>query len=801
MKKEILSKLMKLGNPKADKYLAKFGSEIEKQIRKSKSNEEVLTQLGLIEEFEYKIPLIVVRITKYVLKNPIKAKTFNPKFGRFRGKTPQDVLLKLITLLSYIRYIQPKEILSLTEDLIKSNEEEVKNKTKELIKHIAEYNLQALKNIGYAPQQKVLEHISSWTDKKKLENFEFVEIVTRELLSPEAESTEWVKEDTLTFSTGSVVANDELKKIRRKTIDILGRLFNLTKDPRIQTKIVVTLEEAGRTPMSSLYSDALKEMVAEDGKYLVEIYKNMIFDPKGKIIGILPVIAEIDERLHYFQKHSVLKSPEAEALKKDIASNEFYSLFRVLAGNDILYREQEGWDTAENKRSQAIDNYISLITELNLENWETQLNEIASYKGIVNDWQFGHLRLFIRKFSQQKPELASMLLENALGGNKPLKQFTSDFLEGFRKQRNFELWDKFVNQITSLKEPVLTSAIPYSIIPEQGANLDKSTRQEDLDLLSEIIGKHKKFTYLKRDKGNFMLRHALINVLISTYRKKPKFIEKLIIEEFRSNPDSKRIYFSEIATGLWRKAIDFNGWSKADINFLKKELIEVNDLDWHIQQILLDMGEKDLSLILDVFMGRIKKNEETKSKKRDFEDYTRYESIPYHFNEKLSAFMSGHPKSKSIISKWFEKATESWSIYNWDVSHFLERVGISRNEVLMPLIKTGTEKNLKKAANLMSSIDGGDPDLCMEIIRRTDNKKIYSKIYSLLYSTGIVSGEDGLARAYESKAKNLEKYKRDKSPRVRKFVEDMIKSFTESAQLEYKRSKEEKQLRKIEFEG
>lgn len=799
--KNILATYASLNTKEADAFLKKTALKIKEEVWGEDKNEEIIKQLELLEEFAYKVPDIVVEIIELIIKKPLKPTLFKTKMGNFKGKRDKDVILKSISLLSHIRYISSDGVLLLLEELFRHSEPEVISKSKDLLKHLSEYNLQALRKIGYAAQDKVLGHISPWPSKKKLANFDYIEVVTRELLSSSAESTQWTKEDTLTFSTGAVVPSDALKKIRRETIDLLASLFKKTKEASIKIKIVNLLEEAGRTPGSVLCGDDLGAMIAEDGKYLIAIYRDMIFDKKGKMVGILPVIAEIDERLHYFQKHSLLKSPEAEALKNDIASNEFYSLFRVLAGNDILYREQEGWDIGENKRSQAIDNHISSITESNLEKWETQLNEIASYKGVINDWQYGHFKLFLRKFSQYKPELASILLREALEEDRPLKQFTVDFLEGFRKLSNFDLWDRFTDQVISLKDPILTSAIAYSLIPEQGAELGRSTRQRDLDLLNEIINKHKRFTYLKHNKGNFNLRHAIINALIANYRRKPILVEKLIVKEFKSNSDSKRIYFSEITTGLWRKVIDFNNWSKAGINFIKKELIEVADLDWHIQQILLDMGEQDLNLILDVFMGRIKKNDETKSKRRNFEDYTRYEAIPYHFNEKLSSFIKDHPKSKKIISKWFEKATVNWSTYNWDVSHFLERVGISRKEVLMPLIKTGTDTNLKKAANLMTSLDGGDPELCMEIVRRTDNKKIHSKVYSLLYSTGVVSGEDGLARAYEAKAKNLEKYNKDKSTRVRKFVEEMTKSFTASAELEYKRAQEEKQLRKIEFGG
>jgi len=70
-----------------------------------------------------------------------------------------------------------------------------------------------------------------------------------------------------------------------------------------------------------------------------------------------------------------------------------------------------------------------------------------------------------------------------------------------------------------------------------------------------------------------------------------------------------------------------------------------------------------------------------------------------------------------------------------------------------------------------------------------------------MYATGVVSGEYGIAGAYEKKAEKLKKYVADESERVRIFVNRMIKSFQESAKRERQRADEEKQLRRIEFKG
>ena len=119
----------------------------------------------------------------------------------------------------------------------------------------------------------------------------------------------------------------------------------------------------------------------------------------------------------------------------------------------------------------------------------------------------------------------------------------------------------------------------------------------------------------------------------------------------------------------------------------------------------------------------------------------------------------------------------------------------------MSLIEKGDDSSLKKAAIAMRSIEGSNLGLSIEIARRTGNEDILNMVDTNIYATGVVSGEYGIAIAYENKAKELEKYKNDTNDRVQKFVERMIRSLNENATRERQRADEVKQLRRIEYEG
>ena len=89
----------------------------------------------------------------------------------------------------------------------------------------------------------------------------------------------------------------------------------------------------------------------------------------------------------------------------------------------------------------------------------------------------------------------------------------------------------------------------------------------------------------------------------------------------------------------------------------------------------------------------------------------------------------------------------------------------------------------------------------MKIVGLTDNKNVLGHVRSLLSATGVVSGEDGIARAYESKATVMKEYFDNENPRIKKFAKEMHDNFLEGAKADLKRVAERKQLRKIEFEG
>lgn len=800
--KKLLATYMSLDSKNANEYLSKLAVELKNEITESENNDEIQEYLDLLESFVYKVPKITIEIVRVVLnKKPNQPPIHKTPLGNYRGKSYKNLIVKCIEILRHIRYIAPNEVLELSTGLSSNEDTDIKNEALELVKKFSQYdyNLLTKSKLGYAPQRTVLDYIAAWPSEQSIENLDFVETATKELLSSSVEGTEMTDEKTLTIRFAAVDPTNFLKKIRRDTIDYICRLYEHTDNPKNRLRLVNILNEVTSTPSNVAYGDNIVQMIKDDLNYLVEKYQQIIFGDSGDIIANLGVVKEIEERLYWIHKWGERDTKDADALREQILRNTQYKLFRLLIGRAIVEQEDD-WRAAEEKRDQEIDSTISSIEESRYLDWFINLNTIASVTDIVADWEFGPFKSFIEKLSRQKPILAKKILAHAFEQNGPLLQFVGSFLNGFRTGNHFTQWDEFVDVIIAKQSSGLVKKIVYSLHLPLGVNPKESLRDADIATLHEIVSHEKRFSFVQTDDRE--LHHALFNTLCRDYERDPKIFEKLMWDEIKNNPGFAELYLSEMQFILWKNWIPFDKLSKSIVDFFIEKIVTTRDLDWHIQGLLLAIGKREgLKSIMDVFEKRILFEVKNKESRKSWLNSDRYDAVPNHFNPDLREFISSHPDYLKIAGELASKMTTDWSIYNWNIGEFFQEIGRNFDEIVMALIQKGDDENLMRAARALFSISGADFKLCIEIVRRTQNEGILNEVRSAMYGTGVVSGEYGLSNAYVAKASALEKYKEDQSDQVKDFVQQMIVSFTDRAAAERKRADEEIQLRKIEFEG
>lgn len=803
--KNILLSYLNLKGKKADVFLVGVAREIVDAIKKAKTNEEIIEELVLLDEFVYRVPEQAIQAISIIRKYPITAQIVKNILGEHEGKSHSEIVVKSIGLLEKIRYIKPDEVLPMLADLIQSDDRNIKQESLRVLRAFSryDYNLLTKTKIGYGAQRKALDFILTWSDDDKLVNLDFIEVVGEAILSSSIEGTSSPSVDTLTMHFGVVNPTDFLKKMRREVIDMVERLFRKAQDEVTQLKFLGILEEASRTPSNVAYGDKVKAMVSEDGKYILEFFNRILFDEKGELIARPAIILEIDRRLYWFPRWGITTKEEAKKLRDLIHSDRFYGLFRLLVGEDGSYGDDDDWQSSKQERSKQVDELVQRVSAEPLTNWINDLVRIASEVGPIEEYHFAYFRVFLRKLSAVKSDYGNDLIQVALYVDSALRQFMACILDGLRDAQRTDLWDNAVAAIAKESDASLAPAICFSLnYDREDVNLENVIREEDLDILDAIVHRTIPFGFLATSEvPAFQLHYSLINALARNYKRDPDRLESLIVSEITGNPNFRNIFASELSLGIWKGWVDYSTFSKESKALFVDWIIELPDLDWQSQIFLIGLAKADPHIITDVFWGRIERDAKRKKDHKNMFGIDRYEPIPYHFNPELQKCIVENPDFLTLVQPWLKHLTEKWSPYNWNIGQFLERSGLSLHNVIHSIIAKGDDASLAKAANLMSPLNGTNIDLCVEIAAKTDNKKIINHVGGLLFSTGVVSGEDGISRTYESRAQEMGKYLESDNPRIKKFAESVIHDLKERAAKERVSAVEEKALRQIEFEG
>ncbi|HUS48577.1 MAG TPA: hypothetical protein VMZ91_00290, partial [Candidatus Paceibacterota bacterium] len=695
MDRKILSKLIDLKSKKANEYLSKYANKIQREILRSKDNDEIFKNLQLLGEFVYKVPTQALDIIRMVIKDKKSNKVKIYK-GRFLEKDYKDLILECIDLLNKIRFIKPSEVLTLLSFLHTYEDNRVRGEVDKTLERLIKYDLQVLNKVWYAVQRKILDTVLNWEKTKKIKNIEIIKIIAKELLDSSFEGVGMKDFKTMVFKSGTLKPDDSLKKIRKETMGLLVLLFNEVKDIKTKISLLQVLNYASQSP-HTLYGDDVIAMLIENIKYLVNIYDKIIFNSKDKIITELPIVQEIEHQLIWFNKNYKDKIPEITLLLNKIKKDSFYSFYRILVG--------DYWDTYEEEKEEGGKDRLKLILKEikkgNVKKWIGKLNLIASYKNIVDEWKFQLFSDLLIRLAKEKPNLSGIILSDALVYGKSLKRFIWQFLFGFRQGNHLKLWDEFVEKIIINRDIELLISIASSI------NLE-SARKKDIELLSRIIKRDKPFKFLNKSDKKLLvqLNSILMRALTNLYDKGKKKIEELIVYMIKQEENEQNLwlYVEILGFPTRNEKINFSDWSEENIKIILDMLVAVKNLDYNAQILLLSIAKKHFTSAMEVFVKRIKKRDEITTEK--WISSTIYNVIPYHFENAFRVYLRENKQYPKIVRRWIEDMTPKSSMYNLELAQLLRKIGgESSREILLQLIKKGKYENLKKAVDLLWGLE------------------------------------------------------------------------------------------------
>lgn len=786
-----------------------FGQDFLAEVTSAKDNDSLYEYLEILEQFGSWKPQETVAIVRAILfSKPAMEKIERSRFGRrvFYGKGNLEIRLKCLKVLSRIRYLQPDDFLEIVQKMSVPQEDDVVRKeVLEAIKKFAEYDLNVLQKIGYRPHRHILDFMLAWNEKERIRSLDFVEVACKELLATSAEGRAATTPDTLTVSFGAVQPTDFLKKIRRDTVDFLISIYSTLTNERDLLRVVKTIHRAFELPHNVKYSDDLEDMVMDDVQHLIPTWSKLLFDENGCLTCHLSIAEEIHEQLARHKRGERYFTDDARFLLQRLLANKLYQKAFLLAGNDFTRGVENDFKDDEEAREQIIDAAVAGLSNENIQAWIEDLNAIARSYGVIETWQYQPFSRFLQKMAKNHPELAQIVVQDALLHEMPLARFCADFLHGFRRANRMDIWDSVIPQMVAKKDIEHVKSICWALMIDRDLDVKEHARPKDIQLLGRIAQRIGDFDFPKEQlEKDYNYHHVLVNALTRNLAASPEILGKLLIDEIIAHPEISPLFVRELHAALirdWLKLADISDELRLKI---LNWLVTVPNLDWDAQEIAVQITDNNAKTLLEFFLARIEhevnlKEDENIEDSEVFEPI-RYEAIPYHFNPGFQGIMENEADLRIILKSWLEKMTDDWSVYNYCVSKLLGHTGKGFHVILQGLLDGG-DVNIGRAVNLISGFDRSDFDTVLMIAQHTENDEILSRLSGMLTSTGVVSGEDGIAKVFEKRAVKLMEFANDPNEKFRNFATEGAKMLKQMANHEYVDAAERKEVMKIKFES
>lgn len=786
MDSETKHKILKqLSHTKGDKAMATILKEFEK-TKAALENEtgyyrlkEVLAELAI---YAFRIPQETIYVLTGLLdrvSNGLFIK-LDRDYSYLDASEAQIRLgVKATEILERIRYYDLPKILNVLLGASESEFESIRKRARDALQKCAKYDVDIFYSgenragFGYGPQMDVIKFLESWSDNVKDTPLDALLILADEILSPTIEGTSWDYE-TVTWSTGTVPVNDDLKAIRTRTLEYIFGQYNLELPEASRRQIISAAFAATEFPRGEL-SPELQSIIEADTLMVFDWIKSIIPNET------YPVLQNLEHSVYWRFYHGITEAIKASALdiRDLLATDSEYQIYRDLIGFESIF---EDWETSRSKerdfakieaeRKAAAEKYIESIRDETWPVWrerilkfsETRSNDMATFPLFYE---------FLHNLAVAHPEFALELVRDF-----------GDNIELFK----IPLFKGLFNG--PLKEDFKPIAV---VLAQNGKSLNALTKMFigsndiDTDILEAVL----QSAVQKTDE--FTLTELLI-VAGTTYETNPDFaVEALFVPSLKA--------LNSIGSTNWVQQIWYQRQMRTLIANLDTDTLGLfltslettKTVSYQVEEFLKVIAEENPEAVIDLFERRIEVSEESSS----------IEAIPHSF-QSLAVPLSQHPDL--IVQK-----VKSWAGHDSPLFQFrggrliaitFPEFGDGLEAALMPFAASGDRADAKFVIGILRNYHGEKfiHALCRQlVITHHDDKYLMTDVMISLKSTGVVMGEFGMAEAYARKADELKYWLSDDEARVREFANNYIEQLGHEETHERLRSEESIELRKHKF--
>lgn len=781
-----------------------FDREIEQEIGKCQDNNKLFEILKQYREST--LPLYdadcikgeinnIVKIVKIAISSAraMRQTTISTPFGSMPGKTSKDILAIGLSILNFIQYFDIELIFAYLVELYKTSSEEKRKLIHESASKLAKYKVKILSEVGFFVQDVILKCLEE-LDKTTLTNIKgLVTHIGHTILDSSIEDIS-ANYKSFTIKHNSLPGIEITGNIRQRMLTLLKKIYTPNDPYQEKREIIKAFNIACSTPHLSNYSDALLALILRNSTDIIDFYISIISAENYEILESI----EADVCFLYQRAHDILegsKVRDSECLqqcselissalqfREQLNLDEEYVVYKTLVGFESVFNEV--WDDntwkirgEEQYRLEKIEEYVSNINDNTQSFWgeiiimctQAKSNALAT---------FIYFGKFLKLLAEQRPDFVFYLLEEY---QNELSNFLCPILDGLMisdNEKTLFLMNKWVDQGEYLGD--------CARVFEYYQPLDKL-------LVTKIFNKSK-------NNGDTYALCKVISAVTKSFNSDKLFLIKdLLLPAVHELTKLKNTQwaFDHWYRSEWQKVVGV--LEDQEIAIILDNLLLIDKINYQIEKILEPIAEKSPQAILEFFNKRIS-NEGNHNN-----SVNHFEPIPFNFTYLHKPLSKSYQLILDTITGWYDGEYGNFIFGGAKLIHIIfPNWPDNLEKYLIDMVKSKRETSAQTTMAILRNYNGCllVYPLCKELIKvlpEQDKDKGLSEISNILTSTDVVSGEFGLANAYEDKKREIESWEQDDNQKVKTFAAAFVSKLDKIIISERRRVNEDIALQKHRF--
>jgi ppGpp synthetase/RelA/SpoT-type nucleotidyltranferase len=725
----------------------------------------------------------VIRIAAGALKAARNTATIplETPFGNFEGHTTNDVANEALQLVDDLRYVDIELTFRMLCDLyLTAASEEERQRILKSVEALARNDLRAWQQVGFGIQQVLYDAICNLPETEKVGLHPAIVDMCGLFLSTDLQGTTW-HFDSVSLHRGAVVASSQYGELRRGVLTLLFDLYQTASSLVERMEVIQALGTAIRFPMDGGRDDLI-ELVLDNTRQVIEFFTDRIGNEPFEITQ------HLEHEFLWLYRHS--KEMAAGRAEDEIGSraqavvgaiksfrdrangNDRFIKFKTLVGFESVFPLE--WDDdsigrAQKYRAEKIAEYARSVTPENADEWYRIIQLCAAVKSedLATFPSFGE---FLKQLSGRSPRIVFEYIKN---NEEVLGNFLPSILTGFAESQ----------------EPGIAVSLMADWI-NQGRHLHAIAHYLRFaeNTPEELVAKVGRQAIKLKDTT------AAIGVIVAIIARQ---LNSLVETSFL--PGIKML--TELNDTRWVNGAWYLPALMSFLESLSEQQCEVvfaslvlrQRLDVHDERALRGMAAKYPHLVLQFFKARIDHKEKEGAEKH-------YEPIPYQMYE-LHKSLTQHARLiVETIRAWYSPDEDLFTYSGGRLLHNIFPQFTEEYEAeLLALVRSGAEDDIDFVLRVLRSYNGGLflHKICralIEVLPEGDERT--DEIEVILDSTGVVSGEFGMVRAYQCKKEEMQSWLSDGHPKVRAFGEAHLRSLDRAIAAEQRRSEANYEFRR-----